>query len=485
MTMAKSTYIGKLDQRYPFLILGLIILLGALLRFVVALNSDHIYYPDELFQVLEQGFRLSHGYGITPLEYVLHIRSYLLPQLLAQSLRLMQEFGLNTPNSYIPAVKILFSLLSLSLIPSIYLIIKSVSSHRLHALLAAFSVSIWYELVYFAHRPFYEVIATYLLYVSLALSMSSARASLHLIAGFLLALSLYLRPHYLPVIVAFFLINFFLTKRWLQQLPYQAAGFFLGSVLAGFVDYISMGTWFYSLTKYVSLNLGRGTQLVNDPYNPVELPSYFYFTSLLTTSLFILITLCKSPKVYRPLLILPLFVILSHSLIDHKEYRFIFAAIPMLVALASISIMELLRLHTSRTISYIVPILVVSAVSVLGITHNLPGLTLIYPIPPLAKDPNLHVYKQISQNPKVCGLFDATRRYELTGGYYYIGANIPLYNHTYPPPLEEPQVNLLITRTPKNLTGYTLIDQQPNLYLYYSNECQLVKTDNQELQNYP
>ena len=40
----------------------LILLLGAVLRISFILLYEHIFYPDEIYQFVEQGYRLVYGY---------------------------------------------------------------------------------------------------------------------------------------------------------------------------------------------------------------------------------------------------------------------------------------------------------------------------------------------------------------------------------------------------------------------------------------
>src|SRR5687767_2471691 len=95
------------------------LLLAALIvRIAFALTADNLHYPDENFQYLEQAHRLVFGYGIVPWEYRFGVRSWLLPFLLSVPLYVTKWLHLDSPGLYIPLIKCLLCLLSVSLIYS-------------------------------------------------------------------------------------------------------------------------------------------------------------------------------------------------------------------------------------------------------------------------------------------------------------------------------------------------------------------------------
>jgi hypothetical protein len=309
----------------------------------------------------------------------------------------------------------------------------------------------------------------------------------HFLATILLGVAVYLRPQYLPLL-AVYLFLFYYYRQPTKPIRYLfifLSGVFAGLFLGGLTDYLHIGSWFHSFYTYLSLNLGRGAALVNDPATPTQMPRLFYFSSLITTSFFLSLFAIVSPRKYRPLLLIPLITILLHTLVDHKEYRFIFASLPILISLGLISMYQLVKTWLSTTNALVICTTIFIGISIMGFNHLIPGQRLQYYYPLRYFDPVLHVFEQAGQITDICGLYDATRTYEVSGSYYFLGKNIPIYNQTYPPRLNHPQVNLIITSTPKELENYLLLDSQPSLYLYYSKTCDLTEKDNLNLQLYP
>src|SRR6185312_5525190 len=65
----------KLDWR----LLAAILLAAAVPRVVLAVDDQGIFWPDEIFQSLEQAHRVVFGYGFIPWEFQQGARSWLFP----------------------------------------------------------------------------------------------------------------------------------------------------------------------------------------------------------------------------------------------------------------------------------------------------------------------------------------------------------------------------------------------------------------------
>ncbi len=134
--------IGSIKPRTYIIFLTL---LGFILRALVAITSDHVHYPDEIFQSLEQAHRLVFGYGIIPWEFQQGVRSWLLPGFLSLVLYLFKFLQIDQPQNYILAEKLVLCLCATSLIPASYLIAKEFATEKA-GVLAAFFACFWYEL---------------------------------------------------------------------------------------------------------------------------------------------------------------------------------------------------------------------------------------------------------------------------------------------------------------------------------------------------
>ena len=90
--------------------------------------SESIHHPDELFQYLEQAHRVVFHYGAIPWEFRFGARSWLLALGISAPLGAARLLGLDEPEFYIPLIKLVFSLLSVSLIVSAYRIGRNLVS---------------------------------------------------------------------------------------------------------------------------------------------------------------------------------------------------------------------------------------------------------------------------------------------------------------------------------------------------------------------
>ena len=230
-------------------------LAGLLVRLAVAFASDRIYHPDEIFQYLEQAHRLTFDYGYLPWEYRYGTRSWILPGFISGILFLCKVLGIDDPAIYTVVTKVVFCVLSISLIYSVYILAREIAGVEAGKLAAAFTC-FWYELVYFAHKPFPELLSTYLIAAALACAVSKPTRWRSLLLGFFLAAAVILRLQYLPVIVV---VAFFVCTRWGQhEVLIAALIFFLASAGAGYIDYLTWGTFFGSFYNNYLFNVIYG-----------------------------------------------------------------------------------------------------------------------------------------------------------------------------------------------------------------------------------
>src|SRR5208282_5102467 len=83
---AASAALGRLA-------LSAVLIVAAGLRLAVALTQQNIVWADEVFQVVEPAHRLVYGNGIVTWEYVVGMRSWIFPGVIAAMLWLGSFFG--------------------------------------------------------------------------------------------------------------------------------------------------------------------------------------------------------------------------------------------------------------------------------------------------------------------------------------------------------------------------------------------------------
>lgn len=415
--------LNKINQK-PFFLL---ICYGLFLRVFLALSGDFLLVPDEVMQYLEQGHRITYGYGLIPWEYRLGIRPLIIPYFIAFWLRFFSYFGFNQPTSYIPAIKIIFCIFSMSIPLGMYQFCKQNYSKNT-GYIALFLGCSWYELVMTAHKPLSEIFSTELMFLGLYFFNRTQTKYLYL--GTLFScFAIAVRPHVVPAIIIFFVYYYYQKPK---KVTINGLAIIIVSVLIiGLFEYLTMGSPWLSYLLYlyynINLNIASGFGV---------LPMNGYFLMFLVTSVglfYVAIIHAVNPdnikKNMLPVLII--FTILGlHSLIPHKEYRFIYPAIPFWLIIFSSYLSNLISNNEASQRA----IIIVSIVSGLGLNglllkQQLPlGLANHYGGSYFKHSNSLNAYLYLSTISNKGGIIDYTRPWFYSGGYYYLHRKVPLSN---------------------------------------------------------
>jgi hypothetical protein len=307
----------------------MVALAALVLRLVVAWWSEKIPYPDELFQYLEQAHRLVYGYGFVPWEYRFGVRNWLLPGALAALLETLRIFGLAQPAVYIPVIKSILSVVSVVVVYASYAIGRNLFSEQAGRIAAVFS-AVWYELLSYATVPTPEVLGAYASLAALALATGPRRDRYPALIGLLLGLAVALRLQYALSAAAIGAVVL-LTWGWRPVVLLAACG---AAVLlaAGLLDAWTWGTAFVSYYNAVLFNIVHG---VGGLFG--QQPFVWYFLRLLFASGGLhIVALVSGAVAWRqswPILLVVAGVLAPHMLLAHKEYRFVFLVVPLLMVL--------------------------------------------------------------------------------------------------------------------------------------------------------
>ena len=333
---------GVLDG-WPGWLVGLagLLTLGLLLRFVLALAFPRIHHADELFQYYEQAHRLAFGQGMVPWEYREGIRSWLLPGMLAGLMKAVSWVS-DDPASYLAVSKALWSMLSLSIPVVAFLWARRVGGLTA-GLTAAFIATIWFELVYYAPTALTESIATSLLLVACWLAWTAEAGDRRRLiwAGALFGLVFVFRFHLLPAILTAALVAG--RGDWRGRLrPMLLAGLVPVLVCNGLLDWATLGWPFQSVLKNFWINI-----VEEKSHSFGVMPLGFYFEEYVRVWSWWLAPMAALIVLGargQPMLVaVPVAIVLSHSLVAHKEYRFVLPALPFLLILAALGTERLAR----------------------------------------------------------------------------------------------------------------------------------------------
>ncbi|MBW4472238.1 MAG: hypothetical protein KME45_17815 [Stenomitos rutilans HA7619-LM2] len=395
--------------------------IGLFLRLVLVFFSDRGYHPDEIFQYLEQAHRMVFGYGYIPWEYRFGIRNLIIPITLSIPLRLLKALQLDSPDIYIPFIKAILCLLSLSLIYGLYALGRTVVSEpvgRIAALIACF----WYELMVFAPKSTPECLAAYLMVGALVCLVSYPRWQTALGLGVMGAGTIALRLQYAPAILVLSVAMIVLWRSHLSQMAIATAAFIVTVGLVGYIDYLTWGLWFGSYYH---------NYLYNQVYGVSNLfgrdPLFYYFERLTLSSagifpLSIVVAVRKRVPLLALWLSLLASILVTHSLIAHKEYRFVFAAVPLCLLLTAIAYWYLQQFcqRYPRTYARIPQALAVLLVAYA--CFSILDTTVL-----TSRNPLLEGYLYLSRQPNVSAVLNLKSEWYETGGYYYLHHPVPIY----------------------------------------------------------
>ena len=411
--------------------------LAFVLRAAVALAGDFVLHPDEIMQYLEPAHNAVFGNGVLYWEFAFGGRSWLAAGFVAAVLQLCAWLGLDSPNYYVAAVKLAFCLLSLLVPFGMYAAGRHLfgeKSARLALILGVF----WYELAGFAHKPMTEFIATSLFFGLLALAARPAPVGGgRAVAGALIAVLLVaVRFHY-ALAAALVLLADFLRAGGRERAAMVAAG--VGGTLAiGVFDLATWGGFFHSYIVNIKLNL-----LLNEGRAGESTPWHFLgWLFVGSGGLYAAAAAAGFADQKRRLFLLALLllVLLPHMSQAHREYRFVFLCLPLLLMLFADFLATGLdggkngatppRWLAAAGLAY------AAGASVLGVFNALPYQAWTYTSYSQEKggvhflrgqDGAFAAYRRLAEDDSARGVFDAREPYFNTPGYYYLHRKIPLY----------------------------------------------------------
>lgn len=410
-----STILPK-DLRARLALLALL-LAAAALRLFVALSLPNVHHADEIFQVAEQAHRLAYGYGVVPWEFQVGARSWLFPGALAVVMR-AGEFVFGSPGGHLLSAT--FFLVLISLVP---VWVAFLWGYRLGGLPAAIVgggvCATWFEAVYFSSRASAEAVSASALllglYLVYPLPISSSRLRI-VVGGCLLGLSMVLRIHLAPAIALAFALGL-ISLRGSSWKSY-CAGFVAPVALSGLLDALTWSYPFSSTVAYLRSNLAGGARQFG------VAPPHFYLREI--TLVWSGAAVPMGVLAWRAGRRLPLVpamavaIVIAHSFIGHKEYRFVFPAHLLVIVLAAIGSGELLRLRPSP--SSVVLVLAGWSVTsaVLGVSHHYrPYWT--------RSQPQIRAFRLLARTRDVCGVGLAGIPWYATPGYVALHRDVPIY----------------------------------------------------------
>jgi len=410
------------------------VLLAVLLRLVPAVLQPSMNWADEIFQTTEQAHRLVYGTGLEPWEFQLGVRSWLLPGVIAGLMEAARIIG-KGPDVYLPVIATAFALLGAAPVVCCFLWCRE-RLGLLAAVVGGAVVATMPDLVYFGARTLAEVVAGNLLVVALyvlepAFFVPSRRRVA--VGGALLGLIFVLRIQLAPAMALLGLYSLLPAPR----IRFPALLFGAGAMIAAaaLLDAVTLGLPLASVWRYLLYNLGYH---VSSSFG-VQ-PWYYYAKAELAVwlgTLPVLLLLVLLGARWLPLAFwTALVVLLVHSAVGHKEYRFIYPALALFGVLAGIGLARIVAWGEEALAACGARVQVAGpACAMLALAcwallslHVWTGHSMRF-LRGLDHD-NLLAASFVSHGPPICGLglfgHDG-KDWSVDGGYTWLDRPVPMY----------------------------------------------------------
>jgi|GEM_PF-568639 len=315
---------------------------GFLFRFLPMLFWPSIAQPDEVIQAIEQGHRHFYGYGLVPWEFDYAARSWLLGYFAAGAMALSEFFG-GGPAIYLPLIAGLLSLLGAVSTLCAFLWGRRLISTA-GGVAAALISATWVDTLYFGGRSLTEVVGAHFFVIALYLAEPGFRVQSGkrlFFAGLFAGATLMLRIHLAPAVALIWLWRITDIRRF----ALLSAGALLAIIANGAFDAATWSYPFEPLWQNIQFNLVQGGShfFGTDPWW-----KYVYWMGANwggTIALFLPLAIFGGRR--TPILLASAVLIVAvHSVLGHKEYRFIYPALLLFSITAGLGAVDLARLIT-------------------------------------------------------------------------------------------------------------------------------------------
>ena len=452
---------------WPLVVLAASTIAAIVAKLPIVLWDHGIYWPDEIYESLEMAHKTVFGYGIVSWEFVEGARNWAFPILLSVPMRLGTFLLGDTPEAYLVIIRGCLVVLSLVTAWCIYASAVKLSARPLTASLAAASFLLCALTLYFSHRALSEIVAQLPVLLGVVLLAQSPRSRLSTVVGAgLLAVATILRLQIALVCVTVVAIEGLRAVRDRRAVPDLVAVLVtlsVGALVYGGLDAWFYGHypnaryhgWFHSALVYLQFNFeGKASFWGTAPF--------YYYGSTLIRALeglaFVLAAGVMLSMRRIPVMVCIVAVfIAAHSLVPHKELRFILPVFPLLFVAAAVGYSSM-RQKGLRVVAHVA--LAAATVASFAGHRSLTMKDLgAYPDRPTdaAFDdfgPVNRLLLALNKQSDVCGVqLDVPLSW--AGGATYLHHAVPIYGKSHPTPR---QANYAIRRRDILVGGDTIAE---------------------------
>lgn len=435
-------------QRHPHAwLVGIVLALAAAPRIWTMWFDQGVFWPDEIYQSIEQAHRAVFGYGFRPWEFRDGARSWVYPGMLAGVLKLGSLIGLSTGESLVKFAKSFMVLIALFGVAGSMRLGKQLSGPS-GALIAGAAAALYPPSIVYGSRCMNEMAAGPLLVwaASLALDKRWKGAA---IAGVLSGTAIFMRYQTGLVGVGIFFMLLF-SRAWKPMFAFAGTGTLTG-ILGGWIDELTWGRWYHSFLTYWDFNVVQGKA---EKWGVSDF-SYYFDTLPTASGPMLYVLLGGLVIVLVRARILPLLVVafaMAHAYVPHKEFRFLMPVAPLFLGLGGAGLGLLFDpLTRAGTI-----ILAKWAGVLASLTAMVVGLGLSYQLltitfedmgsfigSPVGQQPPWHheegpnlAFWEAGKQPDLCGIAMVGVPLISSGGYSYLHRDVPILGSRSPYDLE-------------------------------------------------
>ncbi len=436
--------VGTTESRRYRRALAITLAVAFVVRMLIAYLMPNLVWPDEIFQTLEQAHRAVFGTGIVPWEYRDGIRSWMLPGLLAAVIKLTSWVTASV-TAYVMACAALMSLISLAPVWAVFKEAYTQFGLRAAIVAGAF-LALWFELIFFAPKAMTEVVAGNCLAFGVVAGVACARSAVRndgtlrrgqvAVFAVMVTLAAMLRIQLAPAALVVFAVIYLKLPRpakWVSVVV--AAGIV---VAAGMLDAITWSYPFQSYIENVRVNVLHGKSAY---YGTSTWDAYFavYVRIWGVWGIPILALAVLGARRAPLLAVTALLVLAAHIPIAHKEYRFAYPAMVLVIMLAALGAAAVqhwvethkpARLASLSAVGLIALWFAISAVGANGFHASKTQLALFYGDEQdhwVRRRGGLLAMRKLGETPEICGVALAGIGWGDTGGYSYLHRDIPLF----------------------------------------------------------
>jgi GPI mannosyltransferase 3 len=317
----------------------LLLAVGVLVRCMAGSFSLGIVHPDEHQQYLEAAQKIVYGYNVQYWEYDRGIRHYLYPCILADLLFLGERLGISDPVDQAALIRILMGV-------SVFACFAAMSyrwmrqGRTVAALFLMVAAGLYSNAVFMSVRTLSETAVMIPLLLAL-LVWDRSRITAGMFFGLCFAVRFQSAFFILGAIGIEIWNDRQLIRNWLRGRIWQGGtpDFIVGLAIAmlflGAFDRFTWGAWFHSPIEYFRANICEG---VADSFGVKPFYQYFAWYGshmFLKTSIAVPFLVIAGWKRQPRWAFLGMVFFLGHCAIGHKEARFLWPLLPLVLLLAS------------------------------------------------------------------------------------------------------------------------------------------------------